>query len=77
MEFSQIAESIGIEKYPVEMDAIYAAMPKDDKPACDLALIEQLQNEHNIFAEFYDLVVEMANVINADENRSTWVKVAQ
>lgn len=76
MEFSQIAESIGIEKYPVEMDAIYAAMPKDDKPACDLALIEQLQNEHNIFAEFYDLVVEMANVINADENRSTWVKVA-
>lgn len=76
MKLSQIAESIGIEKYPVEMDAIYAAMPKDDKPACDLALIEQLQNEHNIFAEFYDLVVEMAKAVNADENRSIWVKVA-
>ena len=77
MELFEIAEAIGIEKkYPEEMDAIYASMPKDGKPACDLALIDQLQNEHNIFAEFYDLVVEMAKIINADENRSTWVKVA-
>ena len=77
MELSKIAEAIGIDKkYPEEMDAIYASMPRDGKPACDLALIEQLQNDHNIFAEFYDLVVEMAKVINADENRSTWVKVA-
>ena len=49
MELFEIAEAIGIEKkYPEEMDAIYASMPKDDKPACDLALIEQLQNDHNI-----------------------------
>lgn len=77
MEFSKIAEAIGIEKkYPEEMDAIYAAMSSDCEPACDLKLIEQLQNDHNIFAEFYDLVVEMANVINADEKRSAWVKAA-
>lgn len=76
MELSKIAESIGIEKYPAELDAIYASMPKNDEPACDLALIEQLQNEYNVFGEFYDLVVEMAKVINADENRSIWIKVA-
>lgn len=76
MELSQIAESIGIAKYPAELDAVYATMPNDDKPACDLALIEQLEKEYNIFDEHYDLVVEMAKVINADEKRSTWVKVA-
>ena len=76
MEFSQIAAAAGIAKYPKEFDAIYETLAGDTAPACDLALIERLQAEYNTFGEYYDLVVEMANAVNADPNRSMWVKVA-
>lgn len=76
MELRQIAEAIGIAKYPAALDEMYVSSTQTDEPACDLALIDRLQEELNFFGEYYDQVREMALLINADENRSAWVKNA-
>ncbi len=76
MELRNIANAIGVETYPEELEAVFAALPCSDAPACDLALIDKLQEEWNFFAEFYPLVRETAEAVNRDENRSLWVKTA-
>ena len=76
MELRKIADAIGIAKYPAALDEIYATHAQTQEPACDLALIEQLQQERNFFGEYYDQVREAAMLINDDENRSAWVKTA-
>lgn len=76
MEFRRIAHRVGIEDYPPVLDDIYFSMPKNKEPACDLSLIDHLQEEYNVFEEYYDVVRETAEQINLDENRSTWIKVA-
>lgn len=75
MELRKIADAAGIGKYPVIFDEIYFAMPKNDLPACDLALIDALQEKYNLFSEFYEVVRRTAEEINEDANRSMWVKV--
>ena len=76
MKFSVIAKAIGIETYPEAMDAVFAQLPRDGAPACDLELIDQLQEAYDMFGQYYDLVRQTAQQINADEARSTWIKVA-
>lgn len=76
MQLCEIAARIGIAKYPAAMDAVYAAMEKDNTPACDLAAIEALEAEFGIYGKYYDLVMQTGEAINADPDRSTWVKVA-
>ncbi len=76
MELKKIAERIGIAKYPEAMDAVYAAMKQDDQPACDLASIDALQEEYGLYGDYYELVKKTGEQINADPDRSTWVKVA-
>lgn len=75
MELRKIADAVGIGKYPSILDDVFFSMPKNDLPACDLDLIDQLQREHNIFEEFYDVVRQTAEEINRDANRSMWIKV--
>lgn len=74
MKFSDIAKAIGIESYPEAMDNYYN--PGDKTPACDLAVIESLQQDYNMFGDYYDLVKEYGQKLNADENRSAWVRTA-
>lgn len=74
MTLREIADVCGIETYPEELEAVYASLAQDDKPACDLELIDRLQEEYNAFEEFYDLVREIAIQINSDPYRSAWVK---
>lgn len=74
MEFRKIAGRLGVEQYPADMDAIYEKLSHDDTPACDLVLIDHLQEEYDIFGEFYDLVRQAAQAINDDPVRSVWVK---
>ena len=76
MELRQIADAIGIGTYIPELDAVYAAMPKTNTPACDLAVIDRLQADYDTFGTFYELVRNIAIQINRDENRSAWVKTA-
>ena len=76
MELRQIADAIGIGKYPAALDEMYANTVQTNEPACDLELIDQLQQDLNFFGEYYDQVRETAQVINKDENRSAWIKNA-
>lgn len=71
-----IADSIGIGKYPDVLDDIYVSIRKDTDPACDIGLIESLQSEYSLFAEHYETVIEVAKAINNDPCRSAWVKTA-
>lgn len=71
-----IAESIGIAKYPDALNDIYLSLLECTKPACDILLIDSLQSEYNLFGQYYKTVVDVARSINQDPNRSAWIKTA-
>lgn len=75
MEFTQVVQRVGIKEYPEEMAKIYAQLPADNTPVCDLELIDKLQREYKVFGKYYDLVTDAAVQINADEAFSAWVRV--
>ena len=74
MVLRQIADQVGIGKYPEELDALFAGMPASDVPACDVGLIDSLQVRYDIFGAYYDAVRKTAALINADPVRSAWVR---
>lgn len=74
-ELRRIADIVGVGEYPREMEAFYERL-EPGVPAADLGLIRQLQEEYNLFDEFYDTVVEVAAQLNADPVRSAWVRTA-
>lgn len=76
MELRKVADALGIATYPDAMEEIYRSMSEKDAFACDLALIDQLQAEYGIFGEYYNVVRETAQQVNADPVRSAWVRVA-
>lgn len=76
MELRSIAEKIGIEKYPEAMDAFFANFTVPEGPACDLELVDSLQEEFELFGDFYELTRAIGIQLNNDECRSLWVKVA-
>ena len=77
MELREIANAINITaEYPPELDAVYAALPTDGAPACDLEAIDWLQADYNTFGEFYELVRAIAIQVNNDKYRSLWIKTA-
>lgn len=76
MEFREIAEKLGFEKYPEALDEIYATLANDNTPACDVQLIDKLQQDMDMFGPYYEIVKQTAEEINRDPLRSVWVKVA-
>ena len=74
MKLNEAVKSIGIGWYPQELDEIWRNLWDDPSPACDLAYIDQLQEDYDTFGEYYTLVRETAEKINSDPLRSTWVK---
>lgn len=76
MKLREIANAVGIGKYPEILEDIYASLPVADAPACDIALIDRLQQEYKIFDSYYALIRKTAQQINADRYRSTWIRVA-
>lgn len=76
MELREIAARAGIQDYPEALEDTYNRMSASQEPACDLELIDRLQQEYNVFGEFYDTVRQTAILVNRDVVRSTWVKVA-
>jgi len=75
MTLREITHAIGVGEYNLLLDEVYATMPKTEEPACDIALIDQLQQDWTLFGEYYELVRAVAIQVNGDEYRSTWVKV--
>lgn len=75
-ELRQLADRIGLGEYPVELEEFYEAQKGSTAPACDLELIRELQKKYDLFGEYYDLVLESAEQINADPDMATWVKAA-
>lgn len=75
MTFEIVTEAMNLIKNPSEnMAAFYKE--NDDTPACDLALIDELQREYALFGDYYDAVKESAVLCNADPVRSAWVRTA-
>lgn len=75
-ELRQIADRLGLGEYPEALEAVYEAQKGSTAPACDLALIDSLQETYDLFGEFYDLVKETAMQINADPDLNTYVRAA-
>lgn len=75
MTLRQIADVVGVGDYPEALEEIYANLTPGE-PAVDLRIIDQLQEEYNVFEEFYDTVKTIGAELNADPVRSVWVRVA-
>lgn len=74
MTLRELADSIGIGQYNEILEAAYAKTVFTDEPAVDIALIDRLQEDYKLFGDYYDVVRSVGTQINADENRSRWVK---
>lgn len=75
-QLRQIADRLGLEEYPPELETIFEAQRGNAAPACDLALIDRLQEKYDLFGEFYDLVKQSALGINADPELNAYVCAA-
>lgn len=75
MDFNKMLEAVGIMDCPEEFKDIFDKLPADDVPVCDLALIDKLQEEYNVFGRFYGVVRDAAQKINEDAAFSAWVRV--
>ena len=75
-ELRRLADRLGLGEYPVELEAVYEAQKGVSTPACDLTLIDSLQQKYALFGDYYDLVKQSAQQINADPDLNMWVTVA-
>lgn len=76
MTLRQIADQLGLGAYPEGIEAVFQAQKGSGAPACDLQLIDQLQEMHGIFGDYYTDVRQTASLINDDPVRSAWVRAA-
>ena len=74
MELHELAAALEITSCTEEMQEFYSSYTPDGIPACDLSLIDRLQREYELFGKYFEAVKEAACQINADPNRSAWVK---
>jgi len=75
-ELRAIADRLKLGEYPELLEEIFESQKGSTAPACDLALIESLQQEHNLFGKYYDLVKKAALGINTDSDMNLWVRTA-
>lgn len=66
MELRNIAEALGIPEYPEVLDQ---ATPVD---ICDIGRIAALQEEFNLFGDFYEAVCAAAKTLAQDPQRLAW-----
>lgn len=75
-ELRMIADRLKLGEYPELMEEIFESQKGSKIPACDMALIDRLQQEHNLFGKYYELVKKAALGINADPDMNLWVRAA-
>lgn len=76
MELKMIAERLGIETYPEEMNGYVARIEERKDELCSLALIEKLQEKFKLFGTYYDLVVEAWKDMEKSADKRAWLDVA-
>lgn len=76
MAFLQIAARMGISQYPAQMERVYETIKNTPGCACDLQVIRRLQDQYDLFGEFYTDVEETARAVNDDYDCNLWVKTA-
>lgn len=74
MKFENVAKMVGVENYPEKMAGFYDE--SDQSVACDLSLIDSLQQEYRLFGTYYELVKEYAMRCNESAAHSAWVRTA-
>jgi len=75
-ELRLLVDRLGLGEYPEGLEAVYEETKGSNAPACDLALINSLQETYDLFGEYYDLVKETAEQINADPDLNAYVRAA-
>jgi len=75
-ELRQLADTLQLGEYPAGMEPFYEEVKNENDPACDLSLIDSLQEEYTVFGKYYEDVRKSAEEINADSVRSAWVRTA-
>lgn len=76
MTLSQIANALGIETYPAALEPLYEAVKGDAKPLFFRELIDRLQEEYNLFGEYYEDVLKGLADLEQKPNELTWATVA-
>jgi hypothetical protein len=75
-ELRKLADSLHLGEYPQGLEQAYEEVKNKNYPACDLALIDSLQEQYSVFGKYYEDVRKSAEEINADPVRSEWVRAA-
>ena len=75
-ELRKLADSLHLGEYPQGLEQAYEEVKNKNYPACDLALIDSLQEQYSVFGKYYEDVRKSAEEINADPVRSEWVLTA-
>lgn len=76
MELRELTVSLGIEKYPEELEEIYKNLPEDDGALYDVKKIKALNDKYDMLGEYYENVVEGAKDIQGKQNLLTWLRLA-
>ena len=74
MEFRQIAQQLGIEKYPEQLDEIYSSGRYKEVDIFDEALMEYLQQTYESFGNYYNEVVAGARELKNDPIRTAYTQ---
>jgi len=74
MIFEEVAKAIGVKTYPEKMEEFYRA--EEQSIACDVSLIDDLQQEFRLFGDYYELVKEYAVRCNESAAHSAWIRTA-
>ena len=76
MDLSKLATALGITaKLPDKLLEFAENYQDDGSVACDVTIVDALQQEFGFFGEYYETIRRAAEKINESETLSTWVKV--
>ena len=77
MDLSKLATALGITaKLPDKLLEFAENYQDDGSVACDLAVVEALQQELDLFGEFFAPIMRAGEAINENETLSAWVRVS-
>ena len=76
MTLSQLSDILGIETYPTALEPIYETVKAGAKPLFSRELVDRLQEEYNLFGEYYEDVLKGLADLEQKPNELAWATVA-
>ena len=76
MTLSQLSQALGIENYPETLEPIYEKVKTGVKPLFSRELVDRLQEEYNLFGEYYEDVLKGLADLEQKPNELTWATMA-